>query len=75
MGSKARETVKATSLAFVLLGFRHALSEEGRSVRDGVETCSSSERKAGPEPFMALKHIQATLIHCSAWLCGHYLQP
>ena len=37
------------------------VSEEERSVRDGVQTCSSSERQAGPEPFIALRHIQATL--------------
>ena len=61
MGSKARENAKATSLAFVLLDFQHAESEEERSVRDGVLTCSSSEKLAGPEPFIALKHMQATL--------------
>ena len=27
------------------------VSEEERSVRDGVQTSSSSERQAGPEPF------------------------
>ena len=41
--------------------FSMRVSEEERSVRDGVLTCSSSERQAGPEPFIALKHIQAQL--------------
>ena len=36
MGSKARESAEAMSLAFVLFDFQHAVSEEERSVRDGV---------------------------------------
>ena len=64
MGSKVREGAKAMSLASALLDFQYAgvgRRHAGVSVRDGVLTCSSSERQAGPEPFIALKHIQATL--------------
>ena len=40
VGSKARENAKATSLAFPACGCH----QKERSVRDGVLTCSSSER-------------------------------
>ena len=36
VGSKARDGAEAMSLAFVLLDFQHAVSEEEHSVRDGV---------------------------------------
>ena len=42
-GSKAKEGAHAMSLAFVLLDFLR-VSDEEHCVRDGVETCSSSER-------------------------------
>ena len=43
VGSKAREGANAMNLAFVSLDFQYAGVEE-RSVRDGVQTCSGSER-------------------------------
>ena len=45
VGSKAREGANAMNLAFVSLDFQYAgVEEEERSVRDGVQTCSGSER-------------------------------
>ena len=45
MGSKARESAKAMSLAFVLLDFHLGASEEERSVRDGGEMDGRGERE------------------------------
>ena len=36
-------------------------SEEERRVREGVSTGNSLERKAGPELFTAMKHVQVPL--------------
>ena len=63
MGSKARENAKAMGRLFVLLDFQHAESEEERSVRDGVLTCSSSEKLAGPEPFIVLQWTRHASIY------------
>ena len=58
-GPKQEKARKPRLLRLYCWIFSMRVSEEERSVRDGVLTCSRSERQAGP--FIALKHIQAIL--------------
>ena len=62
MGSKARESTKAMGFAFVLLDFQHAGI---RSTRRSVHMYQF-RKAAGPELFIALKHIFIIIIFSEA---------